>query len=92
MIPKTIHFLGTAGGLAELPLAGGRAHHPLSAKGFPLVLLEVLSMGTPVVASACDGILDVVRDGENGLLVKLRRHAKPRRDWRPLRWRTCTAD
>ena len=39
-------------------------------EGLPLVLLEAFSVGTPVVASACDGILDVVRDGENGLLAK----------------------
>lgn len=38
-------------------------------EGLPLVLLEALSVGTPIVASACDGILDVLRDGENGLLV-----------------------
>lgn len=39
-------------------------------EGLPLVLLEAFSVGAPVVASACDGILDVVRGGENGLLVQ----------------------
>ena len=39
-------------------------------EGLPLVLLEAFSVGAPVVASACDGMLDVVRDGENGLLVE----------------------
>lgn len=38
-------------------------------EGLTLVLLEALSGGVPVVANACDGILDVLRDGENGLLV-----------------------
>ena len=39
-------------------------------EGLPLVLLEAFSVGMTVVASACDGILDVVRGGENGLLVR----------------------
>ena len=39
-------------------------------EGLPLVLLESFSVGTPVVGSAVDGLLDVVHDGESGLLVK----------------------
>jgi glycosyltransferase involved in cell wall biosynthesis len=37
-------------------------------EGLPLVLLEAMARGTPVVATAVDGIPEVVRDNETGLL------------------------
>ncbi len=37
--------------------------------GIPNVLVEAMAAGTPVVATAVSGIPELVRDGENGLLV-----------------------
>ena len=56
--------------------------------GIPNVLVEAMAAGTPVVATAVSGIPELVRDGENGLLVPpddpaaladalLRLHARP---------------
>jgi len=42
---------------------------PSSAEGFGLVLIEAMAAGVPVVATDVPGICDVVRNGENGLLV-----------------------
>ena len=38
-------------------------------ENFPHVIVEALAVGTPVIASAVGGVPEVVRDGENGLLV-----------------------
>ena len=38
-------------------------------EGLGVVLIESLGYGTPVIASAAGGIVDIVRDGETGLLV-----------------------
>jgi glycosyltransferase involved in cell wall biosynthesis len=38
-------------------------------EGTPLTLFEALAAGKPVVSTAVDGCREVIRDGENGLLV-----------------------
>lgn len=38
-------------------------------EGLGSVLLDAMSFGLPIVASNVDGIPDIVRDGENGLLI-----------------------
>lgn len=39
------------------------------AEGFPLVIVEAMAAGRPVIASNIDGIPTIVRDGDTGLLV-----------------------
>ncbi|HEV7299085.1 MAG TPA: glycosyltransferase family 4 protein [Tepidisphaeraceae bacterium] len=45
---------------------------PSEAEGFGLVLIEAMAAGVPVVAADVPGVQDVVRNGENGLLIDVR--------------------
>jgi len=38
-------------------------------ENFPHTVVEALAVGTPVIATAVGGVPEIVRDGENGLLV-----------------------
>lgn len=42
---------------------------PSRAEAFGLVVIEAMAAGLPVVSTASDGVLDIVVDGESGLLV-----------------------
>lgn len=45
------------------------AHPTTDYEGLPTVILEAHNAALPVVASAVDGVTEIVRDGETGLLV-----------------------
>jgi glycosyltransferase involved in cell wall biosynthesis len=53
----------------ELFRAADAALLSSSWENFPHTVVEALAVGTPVVATATGGVSEVVRDGENGLLV-----------------------
>src|SRR5690348_15913318 len=38
-------------------------------EAFPIALLEALSMGKAVIGTAVDGTPEIIRDGENGILI-----------------------
>lgn len=53
----------------ELLAAADAAVLSSSWENFPHSVVEALAVGTPVIATAAGGVPEVVRDGENGLLV-----------------------
>lgn len=65
----SVHFIGHLGDTTELYPALDLLVMPSLFEGLPMVLLEAMAMKTPVVASAVDGIEEVLRDGEDGVLV-----------------------
>jgi glycosyltransferase involved in cell wall biosynthesis len=66
-----IRFLGPQSrlGVLELFHAADAAILSSAWENLPHTVVEALAAGTPVIATATGGVVEVVRDGENGLLV-----------------------
>jgi glycogen synthase len=69
--PANVRFLGAQSRARVLELFAAADLVVLSSawENFPHALVEALALGTPVVATAVGGVPEIVRDGENGVLV-----------------------
>jgi glycosyltransferase involved in cell wall biosynthesis len=64
-----VHFGGAQPDARALMTQSSVVLVPSLSEGLPLVVLEALATGTPVVATRVGGIPEIIRDGESGLLV-----------------------
>jgi glycosyltransferase involved in cell wall biosynthesis len=66
-----VHFTGRQTDVAGLMRAAHIFVLPSRWEGLPNVVLEAMAAGTPVVATAVEGIPELLRDGKNGAIVPL---------------------
>lgn len=69
---KNVLFLGEkdAGGIREVLSFADVFVNPSYAEGLPTSVLEAGSVGVPVIATDVGGTREIIRDGQNGVLVK----------------------
>jgi glycosyltransferase involved in cell wall biosynthesis len=48
--------------------------HAAIAENFPLVILESMASGTPVIATRTGGIPEIIEDNEDGFLIEIKNH------------------
>lgn len=68
--PKTHEELPEIYASADLFVAPSITAKDGDQEGFGLVIIEAMASGTPVVASRSGGIVDIIEDGQNGLLAE----------------------
>jgi glycosyltransferase involved in cell wall biosynthesis len=64
-----VAFTGYRADANALVCAADLAVHPSLRDAFPLTNIECLRLGVPVVSTAVDGIPELIRHGESGILV-----------------------
>ena len=69
-INEYIDFLGVRKDVLELMRKSLVFVLPSRWEGFGLVLLEAISVGTPIVATKVGGIPEIIEDGKDGILVE----------------------
>jgi glycosyltransferase involved in cell wall biosynthesis len=64
-----IHFLGHREDVPGLLAGADLLALPSRKEAFPLVVLEAMASGRPIVATNCGGIAEMIVDGESGFIV-----------------------
>jgi glycosyltransferase involved in cell wall biosynthesis len=67
-----VTFAGYRTDVADVMAAFDIFAFPSYAEAFGLVLIEAMALERPVVASNCDGVLDIVVDGITGIMINPR--------------------
>ena len=69
-IEKNVKFLGLVNNVRKHLAMSDIFVFPSFHEGFPNSVLEAMACGLPVIATRIGGIVDVIKDEENGLLVE----------------------
>lgn len=70
MGPRTHQELSTIYASADIFVAPSITTQDGNREGFGLVIIEAMASGLPVIASNLGGIVDIVQNGRNGMLVE----------------------
>ena len=69
-VSHRVNFLGNQSDVAAILQGCDMLVRPSLLEGMPLAVLEAMACGLPVVATPVSGTAELVRDGENGFLVR----------------------
>lgn len=68
-LDEIVTFLGFRAEIPSVMAAFDILVFPSHAESFGVVLIEAMAMTLPVVATNCDGVVDIVVNGETGIMV-----------------------
>lgn len=71
-VEHACRFVGATDAVTEFYAAADVVVLPSLSEGFPFVVLEALAMARPVVATAVNGVPEIIEDGMTGRLVPAR--------------------
>jgi glycosyltransferase involved in cell wall biosynthesis len=70
-ISERVKLLGVRSDTSVLMSASDLFLFPSRFEGMPNALLEAMGYGLPVIATGVQGVDEIIRDGENGILIPL---------------------